>query len=612
MTMTTPFRWAFWMALSYLLSPISLLAQGTPIATTAFTRTMLRGADSAAVRTSLGFLTTNNTVITNYTGDGAAITNLNATELRSGTVPLARLSGITASQIAATTITTNNVDSTFYNLVTNRSSSGDVTQSGLAAGSYAIAGNGLGLTNIFNNLTVNGVQIVGNNYIFKTTNADPGTLAFNTTAHGASHGIVLLGANQGDVVLNPTLSDGVIQIGVTGDSGNRIHIQYAADPAALGTNSTLITGFSHPLRFVSVNKTNRQFHYPGIVGTSELDTAGVTENGTLRFYADTPHWAQNNRDVDNPTELGFETFRASTNAIQAAIGIPFAVGANVGQTISVSYLDGNTNVTFANFTGGLLTSVGIDSDAQSYIAAAGITSISQKQAINTFVISTKADGDWTNIVYLAPFIGGSSNAHRVYLKGSGNLTFLGSSGGYPSHSANGVTFDGVDDYSGTGFTPSTDGGGIYLQNSAHILIASPTASAFPIADFTTLVGVTKSDGTSRAHLSRSSTIITGGLHNGEGNAGSVGTTDHRGVLLTSRTSSTNQAIYLNNLAVGLSATATTSLPNAEMVIGAHNYAGNFQFSAYTCAGFEVGGGLNASAAARRISRWQILNTALGR
>ena len=138
MTMTTPFRWAFWMALSYLLSPISLLAQGTPIATTAFTRTMLRGADSAAVRTSLGFLTTNNTVITNYTGDGAAITNLNATELRSGTVPLARLSGITASQIAATTITTNNVDSTFYNLVTNRSSSGDVTQSGLAAGSYAL------------------------------------------------------------------------------------------------------------------------------------------------------------------------------------------------------------------------------------------------------------------------------------------------------------------------------------------------------------------------------------------------------------------------------------------------------------------------------------------
>ena len=86
---------------------LSVFGQGTPIATTAFTRTMLRGADSAAVRTSLGFLSTNNTVITNYVGNGASITNLNADELRSGTVPLARLSGITATQIADSTITTN-------------------------------------------------------------------------------------------------------------------------------------------------------------------------------------------------------------------------------------------------------------------------------------------------------------------------------------------------------------------------------------------------------------------------------------------------------------------------------------------------------------------------
>ena len=498
------------------------------------------------------------------------------------------------------------------NSATTNTESKIVTQEGLAAGSYSVAGNGLGLTNIFNNLTYNGVQIVGHNYIFKTTNSDPAQLVFNTQAHGVAHGIVLLGANQGDVVINPSLSDGIVQLGVTGDSGNRIHLQYAADPAALGTNSALITGFSHPLRFVAVNKTNRQFHYPGIVGTAELDTAGVTENGTLRFYADTPHWAQNNRDVDNPTEVGVETFRASTNAIQAAVGIPFAVGSNKGQTVSISYLDGNTNVTFANFTGGLLTSVGIDTDAQTYITAAGITSVSQKQAINTFVISTKSDGDWTNIVFLAPFIGGSSNSHRVYLKGSGNLTFLGSSGGFPSHSANGVAFDGVDDYAGTGFTPSSGGGGIYLQNSAHILIASPTASATPIADFTTLVGVTKSDGTSRAHLSRSSTIVAGGIHNGDGNSGSVGTNDHRGVLVVSRTSATAQALYLNSIATTLLTTTTTSLPNAEMVIGAHNYAGNFQFSAYTCAGFEVGGGLTPAAAARRISRWQTLNTALGR
>jgi hypothetical protein len=140
------FQVSRWWAVAYLLFPISLFAQGTPIATTSFTRTMLRGADSAAVRASLGFLSTNNTVITNYTGNGASITNLNADELRSGTVPLARLSGITASQIANDTLTTNKMDATAYAAFT--ASATDVTATGLAAGAYTVSGNGIGLTNI--------------------------------------------------------------------------------------------------------------------------------------------------------------------------------------------------------------------------------------------------------------------------------------------------------------------------------------------------------------------------------------------------------------------------------------------------------------------------------
>ena len=138
---------------------LSVFGQGTPIATTAFTRTMLRGADSAAVRTSLGFLSTNNTVITNYVGNGASITNLNADELRSGTVPLARLSGITATQIADSTITTNKVDATAYAAFVG---GGDVTQSGLAAGSYAV----YSATNtIF--VAKNGSDSTGNGSFFK-------------------------------------------------------------------------------------------------------------------------------------------------------------------------------------------------------------------------------------------------------------------------------------------------------------------------------------------------------------------------------------------------------------------------------------------------------------
>jgi hypothetical protein len=138
----------------YLLSSILATAQPAvpPPKTTAFTRGLIgTNTTSAEFRAALGFLSTNNTVITNYEGNGASITNLNASELRSGTVPLARLTGITASQVADATLTTNKVDATFHALLGGGGGSGDVTSAqlisstnlvvqGLAAGSYAIGG----------------------------------------------------------------------------------------------------------------------------------------------------------------------------------------------------------------------------------------------------------------------------------------------------------------------------------------------------------------------------------------------------------------------------------------------------------------------------------------
>jgi len=98
-----------------------------PPKTTAFTRGLIgTNTTSAEFRAALGFLSTNNTVITNYEGNGASITNLNASELRSGTVPLARLSGITASQVADATLTTNKVDATFHALLGGGGGSGAI------------------------------------------------------------------------------------------------------------------------------------------------------------------------------------------------------------------------------------------------------------------------------------------------------------------------------------------------------------------------------------------------------------------------------------------------------------------------------------------------------
>lgn len=67
--------------------------QVPPPPTTTFTRQMLTNTDAAGVRAKLGFLSTNNTSITNYDGNGAAVTNLNASQLLSGTIPVGRYDG---------------------------------------------------------------------------------------------------------------------------------------------------------------------------------------------------------------------------------------------------------------------------------------------------------------------------------------------------------------------------------------------------------------------------------------------------------------------------------------------------------------------------------------
>ena len=179
---------------------LSVFGQGTPIATTATTRALLRATNSADFRLQLGFLSTNNTVITNYVGNGASITNLNADELRSGTVPLARLSGITATQIANDTLTTNKVDSTFYNLLTNTASGGSSLQTGNATDAANI------------NLTVTGTLVAATQ---TNTTLSVGSAYFGYTNVGATfsaegklvgtNGVTQAGLAAGSYAINGAL-----------------------------------------------------------------------------------------------------------------------------------------------------------------------------------------------------------------------------------------------------------------------------------------------------------------------------------------------------------------------------------------------------------------------
>ena len=116
----------------------------------------------------------------------------------------------------------------------------------------------------------------------------------------------------------------------------------------------------------------------------------------------------------------------------------------------------------------------LDPDAQAFITAAAITNPTQQTAINTLVVSLKANGIWTKMKALYPFVGGTASSHKFNLKNplDTNAAFRLSFVGGWTHSANGALPNGVNAYADTFFIPSaqqnvnSNGLGCYItQNS---------------------------------------------------------------------------------------------------------------------------------------------------
>ncbi len=59
---------------------------------------------------------------------------------------------------------------------------------------------------------------------------------------------------------------------------------------------------------------------------------------------------------------------------------------------------------------------GPDPDAQAFITAAGITDPTQQSAIDALVVGLKADGLWTSMTAIYPFVGGTASSHKYNLK----------------------------------------------------------------------------------------------------------------------------------------------------------------------------------------------------
>ena len=93
----------------------------------------------------------------------------------------------------------------------------------------------------------------------------------------------------------------------------------------------------------------------------------------------------------------------------------------------------------------------LDTDAQAFITAAGITNSTQKNAINQLVLDLKSYSLWTKFSVIYPLVGGTATSHKYNLKDPRDLdvayrlTFFG---GW-THNSNGITGNGTNGYANT-------------------------------------------------------------------------------------------------------------------------------------------------------------------
>lgn len=244
-----------------------------------------------------------------------------------------------------------------------------------------------------------------------------------------------------------------------------------------------------------------------------------------------------------------------------------------------------------------------DDNAEAFIIAAGITDGTQAAAINSMVIDLKNNNLWTKFNAIYPFVGGTATTHKFNLinpadtDGAFRLLFVG---GW-THSANGILPNGTNGYADTFFN-----GGIL--NDMHVSIYSRTNSDGLFNDIgnasniipNTII-ITKLSNSIFGHINQDSNL-------------SVANTDSRGLFTVSRTASNVIRIFRNNTQLIQSTTASTGVPNLNMLISAWNQAPSTitRYSNRELAFATIGTGLSTTEQSTFYNIVQTFQTTLGR
>lgn len=247
---------------------------------------------------------------------------------------------------------------------------------------------------------------------------------------------------------------------------------------------------------------------------------------------------------------------------------------------------------------------GYDSDAQAFISAAGITDLTQKNAINTLVLDLKGYNLWTKFIALYPFIGGTASTHKWNLKNtvdSDAAYRLVFNGGW-THSSTGALPNGSTGYADTFIQPSI----VLSLNSTHVSYYSRTNNTKEAIE----IGAVSSGNYIELYVRWHNTLYN--FINQSTYAESTTNFDSRGFFLGSRTGANTITTYKNGISVLNGTASSSSLPTSIITIGAVLENGIWYYSNRECVFSSIGDGLTPTEVANYYTAVQTYQTSLSR
>jgi len=247
-----------------------------------------------------------------------------------------------------------------------------------------------------------------------------------------------------------------------------------------------------------------------------------------------------------------------------------------------------------------------DADAQAFITAAGITDLTQKNAINQLVLDLKAYSIWTKMKALYPFVGGTSTSTSYNLKNTAQYQITWNGG--VAFSNTGVTSNEINGYGNTNLNPSNS----LSLNSTHLSYYSRTNSngsedvemGISISGNSRLLIAPKFLGSLSAYR---------GVNDAQVGPG-TSPTDTRGLFIASRVNSTQSKLYRNTTTLFTDNINSGALANGNIFILVYNLGvlNPAHYSSRECSFASIGDGLTDTEASNFYTAVQLFNTSLSR